>query len=135
MEPANRIVTDHAATQHRALAELAVSTHPDNVEAVLNLGAAVLMHALLEPAVLDPVLRLVDRTVRESLRDEHAALGEDLALLAQLHRDGDLGGDAEVLARALHARLTAHVARDERTLYRPLGRLSQLPDPGSDRRQ
>jgi hypothetical protein len=135
MELATRTVADRAAAQHHALSELAAATSPGNVEAVLNLGAAVLMHALLEPAVLDPVLRLVDRSVRESLRDEHVALGDDLALLAEIHRGGDPGGDAEILASALHARLTAHVARDERTLYRPLGRLSQLPDPGSDRRQ
>jgi hypothetical protein len=93
------------------------------------------MHGLLEPAVLSPVLRLVDPAVRESLRDEHAALRDDLALLAELHRDGAQNDDAEALAGALHARLREHVDRDERTLYRPLGRLSQLPDPGSDRRK
>lgn len=135
MELATRSATDRAAAQHRALLELAASTRPENIEAVLNLGAAVLMHGLLEPAVLEPVLRLVDPSVREALRDEHTALADDLALLAELHRDGSQAADAEALAGALHARLREHLARDERTLYRPLGRLSQLPDPGSDRRQ
>lgn len=135
MELAIKILTGQASAQHRALVELTEMTRPDNIEAVLNLGAAVLMHSLVEPTVLEPVLGLVDPAVRQSLRDEHTALSEDLALLDELYREGGQTGDVETLARALHARLREHAARDERTLYRPLGRLSQLPDPGSDRRQ
>lgn len=133
MEPATDQVSARVAEQHRALIDLAATTTPTDVPAVRILGAAVLLHGLLEPACLAPILRLVDPTVRQQLAEEHEQLNADLSLLGELHRSDD--ADAPVLASALHERLRRHLDRDERTLYRPLGRLSKLPDTGSDRRQ
>ena len=133
MEPVIDGVGARVAEQHRALIDLAAALIPDDVPAVRILGAAVLLHGLLEPACLAPILRLVDPAVRQALEDEHEQLRADLLLLGELQGRED--SDALVLASALHERLRHHLDRDERTLYRPLGRLSQLPTTGSDRRQ
>jgi hypothetical protein len=130
MEPAPDF-TVVSTTHHRSLIALAAETRSGNVQAVLNLGAAVLLHGLLEPTHLGAILRLVDPTVRFELQQEHAGLESDLALLAELNRSGDATEDSEALAGALLVRLRNHVQRDERTLYRPLGRLQQLPRSGS----
>lgn len=98
-------------------------TRSGDVQAVLNLGAAVLLHASLEPAHLERVLRLVDPTVRRELADEHEHLEEDLDLLQELNDTEPEAEDVALLADAVLARLRAHLERDERTLYRPLDRL------------
>jgi hypothetical protein len=135
MEHATKPPTASVVDQHLALTELALETSPDDVQAILNLGSAVLLHGLLEPACLQAVLRIVDPAVRQQLNDDHDGLRADLALLAELHRGEEAAGEAgdtQALAAALHARLRQHVERDDRTLYRPLGRLLQFPEAGSE---
>ena len=111
------------ATRHHKLRELAEHTDPDDVQAVLNLGAGVVLHGQLEPHCLQPVLQLVAREVRQELEAEHRRLDEDLELLAELAESEPGGEDVALLAEALLARLRNHLRRDESTLYRPLARI------------
>lgn len=126
-----------AAEHHRWLMRQAERTRSGDVQAVLNLGAAVLMHASLEPTHLQRVLRLVDPWVVRELECEHERLEEDLELLQELNDSDPQAQDVGLLADAVLARLRAHLERDERTLYRPLYRLleveasAQEPETGS----
>lgn len=115
---------------HRWLADLARDTPPVDVPAILNLGAAVVLHGILEPCHLGRVLRLVDPAVAADLEADHARLHKDLVFLhEQAHAGGDLQEQRELAAGLLEA-LRRHLDRDERTLYRPLSRLLDLPDSG-----
>ncbi len=111
------------AGRHRRLRELAEHTRAEDVQAVLNLGAGVVLHGHLEPLCLEPVLRLVAREVRLQLEAEHRRLEEDLELLADLSESEPEGEDLRLLSVALLARLRDHLRRDESTLYQPLARI------------
>lgn len=114
---------ENPARYHRWLLDLATRTTSDDVQAVLNLGAGVVLHGSLEPAHLQEVLRFVDPTVLRTLTIEHEQLAADLDLLEELAETEPDSEDVRLLAAALLERLRAHLARDERTLYRPMARL------------
>lgn len=124
---------EEVARLHRQLQLRAGATSADNIDAVLTLGTAVLLHASLETGHLATVLRWVDPSVRQRLGDEHAALGKDLAYLEELNGSGLESPDLPIVADALLRRLRQHLEFDERTLYRPLARLNAadvLPPEG-----
>lgn len=114
---------------HRRLQELARGTGDDQVQAILVLAAAVLLHGELESAHLAPVLRFVDPAVRRELTHAHRRLAEDAAYLQELYEREDGSDDLPLLAAAVRRQLLAHLERDERVLYRPMERLAGLePD-------
>lgn len=111
---------------HHRLRELAEETGDDQVQAILALASAVLLHGELERAHLRPVRRFVDPAVLHELALDHAQLAEEAAYLQEL-RDRDAGSaDVPLLASAMRARVLAHLERDERVLYAPLRRLTGL---------
>ena len=114
------------ARRHHRLRELAENTADDQVQAILVLATAVLLHGELEPAHLGAVLRFVDPAVLNKLASEHADLAEDVDCLSELHDDDPDSADTRLLAAAIRQRLLSHLKRDERVLYQPLRRL-----PGS----
>lgn len=111
------------ARHHHRLRELAEETGDGQVQAILVLAAAVLLHGELEPAHLSGVLRFVDQAVLDELADEHASLDEDIACLRELRDEDTESPDAALLATAIRQRLLSHLERDERVLYRPWRRL------------
>lgn len=115
---------------HKWLAELARDTSPVDVHAVLNLGAAVVLHGSLEPCHLGRVLRLADPAVVADLEADHSRLHKDLVFLHEQTHSGADAQEQAALAAGLLEALRRHLDRDERTLYRPLSRLLELPDSG-----
>lgn len=122
----DRIDVEAVARRHRRLWELARETSDQQVQAILVLAAAVLLHGELEAAHLGPVLRLVDPAVRRELALEHERLAEDVAYLQELRQDEAGSPDVPALAAAIRSRILAHLERDERALYRPMRRLAQV---------
>jgi len=115
--------------QHERLADLAEQVRPDDVDAVLVLGAAVLLHGLLEPAHLGPVLGLVDPTVEAEMALDHQRLADDLGFLEELAGTEPGSADIAVLAGAILERLRLHLRRDQGALYAPLARLRAAEEP------
>jgi len=95
----------------------------DQVQAILVLAAAVLLHGELEPAHLGAVLRFVDPAVLDELASEHANLAQDVDCLRELRDEDPESADTQLLAAAIRQRLLSHLQRDERILYQPLRRL------------
>ena len=114
------------AASHRHLLELAAATRADDLQAVLNLGAAVLLHAALEPAHLRRVLALIDPAVLEELQDQHVQLEHDLRFLRELAEGDPHSEDLELMTSAVLERIRSHIERDQRTLYGPMARLHDL---------
>lgn len=119
----DRVDTAAAAHRHHRLRELAEETGDDQVQAILVLAAAVLLHGELEPAHLGAVRRFVDPAVLDELANEHADLAEDVDCLRELRDDDPDAPDTRLLAAAIRQRVLSHLERDERVLYRPLRRL------------
>lgn len=115
-----------AATHESVLRWMRLGVEPP-VEATLALGAAVLLHALLEPVLLAAQRHLLDPAVAEELAADHARLAADLDLLAELALGDPASPDLPPLAAALREHLVRHTERDERALYGPLARLEVLP--------
>ncbi len=111
------------ARHHHRLLELAEETGDGQVQAILVLAAAVLLHGELEPGHLRGVLRFVDPAVLDELANQHASLDEDVACLRELRDEDPESADARLLATAIRQRLLSHLERDERVLYQPLRRL------------
>lgn len=111
------------ARHHRRLRELAEETGDDQVQAILALAAAVLLHGALEPAHLGGVLRFVDPAVLAELANEHARLADDIVCLRELRADDPASADARLLSAAIRRRMLSHLERDERVLYRLSRRL------------
>lgn len=118
----------HVQELHRRLLSRAAETPAADVAAVLNLGAAVLLHGSLEPTHLGVVWSWVDPAVRVELEREHQALAEDLDFLSELVENDPDSEDLLVTTAALRTRLTEHIERDDRTLYAPLARYAELGD-------
>ena len=112
-----------AADEHRRLRRLAAAITADDLEAVLGLGSAVVLHGLVEEDRLYHVHRYLDPAVRRQLIDEHREIGRHLELLEQLREANPKGHDLETLSIAVLDRLQRHLERDERVVYRPLRRL------------
>lgn len=126
---AKESVLDEAARQHRVLIERAAATRWEDVAAVLNLGSAVALHAVVERAVVSPASKYLSAAVVQQLMADHDRLAEELGCLDELSRlashDGSppasgSGGDLHAMSRAVLERLRSHLKRDERVLYRPL---------------
>jgi len=121
---------------HQELAERAADGGRESVDAVLYLGAAVLLHGLLERLALHPGRELLDAAALRELEAEHARLSDDLRTLRELSLTSPASPDVETLAAAVFARLDGHLRRDARILYGPLARLARLrhdraaPQPG-----
>lgn len=106
-----------AAEAHARLARRVV-TAPSEPAAVLALGSAVVFHGAIERLWLLPEHPLLDPAVVAQLEEEHARLAADLELMETLWMSDARSGDLTALAGALLERLRAHVARDQRLLYR-----------------
>ncbi len=114
------------AANHARLRAAAERVEPTDAEAILALGAGVLLHGALEPAHAAAILAVVDGAVREQLRAEHGALEEDLQLLREMLDSPDtVAEDVATLSASLLRRLREHIARDERLLYGPLRDLAR----------
>lgn len=111
---------------HQRLLERAKETSASDFDAVLNLGAAVLLHGTLEATHLDLVWNWVDPNVRVELENEHGELAHDLDFLTELSQTDPGSEDLILTAKALSRRLKRHIERDERILYRPLSRYVEL---------
>ncbi|MGD8817187.1 MAG: hypothetical protein PVJ51_08365 [Acidobacteriota bacterium] len=118
-----------AARAHRELRRRAASTTADDTDAVLNLGAAVILHGVLERALELPRCSYVAAAVVEELLADHQRLAEDLGLLEELTRSESerRRNDAEALSKAVMAHLAEHLERDDRLLYGSLQRSSRKP--------
>ncbi len=90
---------------------------PSDVSAVLNLGAAVVLHGFLERAYLQPRCPLLDSAVITEMAAEHDHLAAHLPLLDELFRAEPGSPDVGPLSAALLERLRAHLARDNRVFY------------------
>jgi len=110
------------AVQHDRLRALASTTPPDNVQAVLNLAAAVLLHGAIEPAHLQRILRFVDPAVLRDLAIQHERFERDVEFLIELQRAEPSSPDIQTLAEAILRRAQQHLDRDDRVLYGPMKR-------------
>jgi hypothetical protein len=126
---ANASLLAEAARQHRGLIERAAATRWEDVVAVLNIGAAVALHGLLERAVIFPASKYLSVAAAQQRIDDHERLAAELGCLEELSGptfDDGSGpargddGDLEAMSRAVLDRLRSHLERDERVLYRPL---------------
>jgi len=90
---------------------------------VINLTLAVLMHGLLERAVLFATARYLSPELRRDLDAEHASLQDALTLMVELSEDGGHSEDLRALCAAVHERIARHAERDQRVLYGSLARL------------
>lgn len=128
MRATNAPLIEAAASAHRDLLRRAACTSADDVGAVLNLGAAVVVHGLLEQALVLPASSYVAAAVVEELLADHQRLAEDLGLLEELTRsESERSDDADALSKAVMAHLTEHLERDDRLLYGSLQRASRKP--------
>jgi hypothetical protein len=108
---------------HDHLRRLAEETDGDQVQAILALATAVMLHGALEPAHLGGVLRFVDPAVLAELANDHSSLAEDIVCLRELRADDPGSADARLLSGAIRRRVLSHLKRDARVLYRPWRRL------------
>ncbi|MFN8061751.1 MAG: hypothetical protein U0Q12_21510 [Vicinamibacterales bacterium] len=105
------------ARAHRALLERLSDNAPTRPATVLGLGAAVVLHGLLEEVWLIERARWLDDAASAELAVEHDRLAEDLDLLdGLLHSEPD-SPDVQSLSDAILSRLREHVARDGRVFY------------------
>ncbi len=112
--------------QHARLLALAQRISHEDIPAVLALGAAVVLHGLLEPAHLGSILALADPVAAKEMRTDHRCLADDLAFLDELATSDPGSPDLMVLSRAILDRLRSHLERDQRALYAPLARLREV---------
>lgn len=110
---------------HHDLTERVAATSWGSVGEVLNLGAAVLLHASLERFVVRPRHGFLDPVAITDLEADHERMTRDLVTLAELWRTEPGSPDVATLASAIFERLRAHLARDDRAIYRPLVRLER----------
>lgn len=116
-----------AAREHRRLQRRAARTDAAEIDAVLGLGSAVVLHGLLEQARIYAVHPCLDPRLIEDLVEEHSRIAEDLVLLEEVTEGRSDDADRDALAAALLDRLRRHLERDQRALYGPLGRLGEIP--------
>jgi hypothetical protein len=122
-------ILQQSAEEHRQLLVRARHTTGSEVDAVLNLGRAVLLHGILERSHIYAANQYLADAVVEQFTADHARLAADLGLLEELRQSDPESPDLVVLSGALLARLLEHLERDERTLYRPLERLGVAEKP------
>lgn len=115
---------------HQDLAERTAEAQGECVGAVLNLGAAVLLHGALERLAVLPSLHLLDPAVVRELEVEHARLADDLRTLGELWRTSPTSPDVRSLSEAIFRHLREHLRRDARMLYGSLARLQDLCPEG-----
>lgn len=129
MRATDTSLIEAAARAHGDLRRRAAATSADDADAVLNLGAAVVVHGVLERALGLPSSNYVAAAVVEELLADHRQLAEDLALLEELNRSESERRcpDTEALSKAVMAHLTQHLERDDRLLYGSLQRASRKP--------
>ncbi len=114
---------DEIRTVHQELERRAAGSGWESVDAVLNLGAAVLLHGVLERLVIHPNHVLLDPAVIQQLNTEHRRLTHHLQTLEELRQSDPTSPDLPPLAEAVFHRLQEHLRRDSRTIYGPLTRL------------
>jgi hypothetical protein len=117
------------AEEHRTLLARAKCTSVDDVTAILNLGSAVVLHGVLERSQVYAANPYLAGAVIEQFTADHARLADDLALLEDFRQSDPESPDLVALSASLLERLLDHVERDERTLYRSLGRLGFAEQP------
>jgi len=129
MRATDTSLIEAAARAHGDLRRRAAATSAADTDAVLNLGAAVIVHGILERALVLPSSTYVAAAVVEELLADHERIAEDLGLLEELTRDEPerRRHDAEALSKALMAHLTDHLERDDRLLYGSLQGASRKP--------
>ena len=114
---------ERAARIHRCLVDRARATDAGNPEAVLNLVAAVVLHALFERASVFRNARYVSAELQETLEREHAELLEALGLMEELGDDTVDRDDLLTLSAVVYENALHHVERDDRVIYGSLARL------------
>jgi hypothetical protein len=122
-------ILQESAEEHRKLLARAQHTSGAEVDAVLNLGRAVLLHGVLERSHLYAANQYLARAVVEQFTADHARLAADLGLLEDFRQSDPESPDLVALSDALLSRLLEHLERDDRTLYRPLERLGVAEKP------
>ena len=116
-------LVDEIGVVHQELTRRAAGGGWESVDAVLNLGAAVLFHGMLERLILHPSHVLLDPAVIRELDAEHRELAHHLQTLGELRRSDPTSPDLPPLAEAVFHRLQEHLRKDARTIYGPLARL------------
>lgn len=114
---------ERAAHTHRCLVDRARATDAGNPDAVLNLVAAVVLHALFERASVFRNARYVSAELQETLEREHAELLEALGLMEELGDDAADRDDLLTLCAVVYENALHHVERDDRVIYGSLARL------------
>jgi len=117
------------AEEHHTLLARAKCTGVEDVTAILNLGSAVVLHGVLERSQVYAANPYLADAVIEQFTADHARLADDLALLEDFRQSDPESPDLVALSASLLERLLDHVERDERTLYRSLGRLRFAEQP------
>lgn len=116
--PEDPVVTrSELARLHRHLLDRSALLAPTNVDAILDLGTAVVLHGLLEPGLTTGLTSLIDESVVAQLAEEHDRLSDDLQLLESLWTQERNSPDLADLSGALLDRLRRHVGRDQRLYY------------------
>lgn len=118
-----RLAVAHDGLRRR-IEWLAASPSP---AAVLDIGAAVVFHGVLEEHWLHASDTLLEPATVTQLAIEHARLADDLDLLGSLYDSHPDSPDLGPLADALLTRLRAHITRDDRVFYQSIPRLRGTP--------
>jgi len=117
---------NQAAPIHDRLAARARHVDPADLDSILSLVAAVVIHGLLEEAVGFDRNEYVAPEAQENLAREHAELSEALVLMEDLAESSPESADLRALSGAVLEKVRRHVDRDQRTIYGSLARLSSI---------
>lgn len=117
---------DQAASVHGQLAKRARKIERQDVEAILSLVAAVVVHGLFERAVVFEYDEYVAPQAQEKLAREHAEFADALGLMEDLAATSPESSDLRSLSHAILEKAVRHIERDQRTIYGSLARLNAI---------
>ncbi len=117
---------DHAASVHERLAKRARKIEREDLEAILSLVAAVVIHGLFEGAVVFDHDEYVAPQAQEKLAREHAEFADALGLMEELAATSPDSSDLRTLSRVILEKVVQHIERDQRTIYGSLARLNAM---------
>ena len=111
---------------HGQLAERARKIEREDLEAILSLVAAVVIHGLFERAVVSEYDEYVAPQAQEKLAREHAEFADALGLMEDLAATSPESSDLRSLSDAILKKVVRHIERDQRTIYGSLARLNAI---------
>lgn len=117
---------DEAASIHEQLAERAQKIECEDLEAILSLVAAVVVHGLFERAVVFEHDEYVAPQAQETLAREHAEFADALRLMEDLAATSPDSSDLSTLSSVILEKVVQHIERDQRTIYGSLARLNAI---------